>query len=438
MHLEPGDLYEKLEFDKVIDLLVKECLGELGAEQLRKLTLETSRLIIIRKLKEVKSYKLTITESDNFPLQPYQDLSKDLRMLEVIDFVLPIDGLQRINQVMRIVKGILKFFTTARKEVYPDLFQIVRDIHLDESLMAAIDKVIDEEGNIRPNASPDLLVIDRKIKSKTQELDKVFRGLIGKYRKNGWLTENVESFRNGRRVLSVPAEHKRKIRGIIHDESASGKTAFIEPEAIIQINNDIFDLENEYKREVYRILKALSTTLRPYGHQFKIYQDLIVYLDVVRSKAELAVRMNANMPQVKEGAFLGYKEAYHPLLYLKNKQIDKPTVPFDLVLKGANRILVLSGPNAGGKSISMKTAGLCQLMLQAGMLIPVNELSEVGIFEKIFADIGDQQSLEDDLSTYSSRLQNMRIFLQNADEKTLLLIDEFGSGTDPKIGGAIA
>lgn len=438
MHLEPGDLYEKLEFDKVLELLSKECLGELGVEQVQNLTLETVPLIISRKLKEVAAYQLSIEENDHFPLQVYEDLSKDLRMLEVIDFVLPVDGLQRINQVMRIMKAVLKFFTTSRKEIYASLFDIVREVNLDETLMEAIDKVIDEKGDIRPNASPELAIIDRRIKSKMQELDKVFRRLIGDYRKKGWLSENVESFRNGRRVLSVPAEHKRKIRGIIHDESASGKTAFIEPEAIIEINNDIFDYENEYKREVYRILKDLSTTLRPYGPQFAIFLDIIVYLDVVRAKAQLAVRMNANMPKLKEGAFLGLQTAYHPLLFLKNKQLGKKTVPFDLHLIGPNRVLVLSGPNAGGKSISMKTVGLCQLMLQAGMLIPVDEQSEMGIFEKIFADIGDQQSIEDDLSTYSSRLKNMRVFLENADPKTLLLIDEFGSGTDPKIGGAIA
>jgi DNA mismatch repair protein MutS2 len=438
MQLEPKDLFEKLEFDKVIELLEKECLGNLGKQAITSLKLYTDVDIITNLLKEVNEYKLTISDNDHFPISAYIELNEDLKMLEIEDYVLSIEGMQRVNVILLITRGILRFFNKDRIPKYPELFNIVRNIDFEKSLINSIEKVIDENGDIMPNASGELLLIRKKIISKNKELDRQFRLMINLYKKNGWLSDTVESFRNGRRVLSVPAEHKRKIRGIIHDESATGKTAFIEPEPIIDINNDIFDLEQEEKREIYRILKELSATIRPYVPNIWVYQDLIVRFDVIQAKARIAVQMDAEMPKIKAKPHFGFRNAYHPLLLLKNKLQDKKTVPFDLVLEGQNRILVLSGPNAGGKSVTMKTVGLQQLMIQAGMLVPCSPESEIGIFTKIFADIGDQQSLDDDLSTYSSRLQNMKVFLDKADEKTLILIDEFGSGTDPKIGGAIA
>jgi DNA mismatch repair protein MutS2 len=276
------------------------------------------------------------------------------------------------------------------------------------------------------------------VQSKQRELDSIYRKIIGEYRQKGWLTDSAETLRNGRRVLSVPVEHKRKIRGIIHDESATGKTAFIEPEGAIDVNNDIFDLEQEEKQEIYRILKALSDKLRPYAPQIIEYQGFIVQYDTIYAKAKLASKMKAVMPQIVNTPHFGIRKGRHPLLYLKNKAAGKETVPFTLELFKENRILLVSGPNAGGKSILMKSIGLIQLMLQSGFLVPVHELSEMGIFERLFVNIGDAQSLEDDLSTYSSHLQNMKAFLSKANEQTLVMIDEFGSGTDPKIGGAIA
>ena len=439
MQLEPSDLYEKLEFDKVLELLEQECVGDLGKEVVRAIQPEIQLEKIKAKLKEVKAFSQILSKGEVFPIQAYHNIKEELKMLEVEGYVLPVDGLQKINLILCILRDILKFFNAAdRQEVYPDLYRIVQSITFDGELIFAIEKIIDEEGNIKPDASEQLLRIHTRTQSKKRELEKHFKSLINQYRKNGWLTDNVESFRNGRRVLSVPSEHKRKIRGIIHDESTTGKTAFIEPEGVIDINNDIFDLETEYKREIYRLLKELSATLRPYIPYFHVYQGLLVRFDVIQAKGRIAMKMNADLPKLKNDPHLGIIKGYHPLLYLKNKTLGRETVPFKLSLLGANRLLVLSGPNAGGKSITMKSVGLLQLMLQAGMLLPVDADSEMGIFTKIFADIGDQQSLEDDLSTYSSRLANARSFLEQADAKTLVLIDEFGSGTDPKIGGAIA
>lgn len=437
MQLEPKDLYEKLEFDKVLDLLEKECYGELGVAKVQKIKPEVHRFAAERKLTETDEYLKCMTD-EKFPITRYEDMTPELRMLEIEDYVLPEEGLKKVNTQLRLMKSIFNFFHALRRKNYPTLYRIISEVTFDEELIEAIEKVIDEEGNIRPDASPALGGIRKAIISKSGELERVFRKLITKYRNAGYLSDNVESFRNGRRVLSVPAEHKRKIRGIIHDESTTGRTAFIEPEEVIEINNDIFDLYTEEKKEIYRILKDLSAKLHPYVEDMRTYQDIIASYDLIQARASLAAKMRASKPKLKSEPTLGIQMGKHPLLYLKYKELGKEVVPFDLQLFGKNRMLVVSGPNAGGKSVLMKTVGLMQLMVQSGMLVPADEISEFGMFEKIFADIGDQQSLEDDLSTYSSRLKNAKTFIDHADEKTLLLIDEFGSGTDPKIGGAIA
>ncbi len=438
MQLVPKDFYEKLEFDKIIQLLLRYGMGAPGIERLKTLEPVTDLIVIDRWLKETSEFRASMEEKTHFPLSNYTDISEYLQHLEVIDYVMPIEALQEINVIIVSIHQIKKYFSFARREAFPQLSLLIKDLIFDEALIKSITSVIDEHGEIRPDASPELQKIRKKINSKNIELDKRFRKLVTEYRQNGWLTESAESIRNGRRVLSVPAEHKRKIRGIIHDESATGKTTFIEPEVIIAINNDIFDLEKAEQREIYRILKELSTTLRPYIPQLASYLEVIIEYDIIQAKANLARQYDGVRPKLRTAAHIQIKEAYHPLLFLKNKDTKKETVPFSLKFSEGNRILLLSGPNAGGKSITMKSVGLLQVMVQAGLLVPVNEESEFGIFQKLFADIGDSQSLEDDLSTYSSRLQNMRAFLRSADDQSLVLIDEFGSGTDPKIGGAIA
>ncbi|MEM8585039.1 MAG: endonuclease MutS2 [Bacteroidota bacterium] len=438
MNLIPQDTLQSLEFNKLLDLFREACQGKLARDSVGELPLLTDATIIERKLDEVAEFKQGAADRNMLRIQAYEDIAEDLRQLAVDGFVLAEVGLQRINGTLLQAKEIFHFFSGTNKQNYPSLFDLVRPHNFNPELVKEISRVIDEEGQIKPDASPELGRIRRLTGSKQREMDRVFKQVIEKYRRQGWLTDNVESFRNGRRVLSVPSEHKRKVRGIIHDESSTGRTAFIEPEAVIEINNDIFDLQQEEKREIYRILRDLSAVLRPYVQDLAIYSELLVVFDLIQAKASLAKRLKAERPKILPQPHLGIKEGRHPLLYLKNKQLGKKTVPFDLRLFGANRILVLSGPNAGGKSISMKSVGLLQLMLQTGMLVPVDAESEMGVFTSLFTDIGDQQSLEDDLSTYSSRLENARRFLAEADEGTLLLIDEFGSGTDPKIGGAIA
>ena len=438
MQLLPRDLYEKLEFDKVLELLEKECLGELGIKTVQELQPVDDVQLIERSLNETRAFKSSLDENEMLPISAYKVISEELNMLEVEGYVLPEEGLRNIRGILSITRDIFRFFKPARRENYPALYAVIREVSFDEGLIDSIEKVLDEEGNIRPDASPELLKIRRQVQSKQKELERQFRIIINEYRNKGWLSDNIESFRNGRRVLSVPSEHKRKIRGIIHDESTTGKTAFIEPEAIIDINNDIFDLETEERREIYKILRELSAELRPYVPQMHLYQDIIGHFDFIQAKARLAHQMEAVQPKLFDKPHFAIQQGRHPLLYLKNKNQNKTTVPFDFSFFSGNRILMLSGPNAGGKSITLKSVGLMQLMLQAGLLVPVEEGSEMGVFKELFADIGDQQSIEDDLSTYSSRLENMRNFLERSGKESLVLIDEFGSGTDPKIGGAIA
>ena len=439
MTLLPSDTYEKLEFDKILRLVEANCMGDIGRALIRNLAPSTKFRQVNRWLDEVAEFQQGTADRNMITVGAYDDVEEELKMLRVEGYVLSVDGLARLNVLLLQSKAIFTYFGNSGKQTtYPTLYDLVRELHYEVELSKAIERVIDAEGLIRSDASDELARIRRLIGSKQREVEKSFRQVVEKYRRAGYLSDTVESMRNGRRVITVPAEHKRKIRGIIHDESATGKTAYIEPDEVIGINNDIFDYQQEEKREINRILRELSATLRPYVDHIQSYQDLIGYLDSVQAKAKLARSLKAERPKVDHKPTIGILEGRHPTLYLKNKQYGKKTVPFNLKLTGKNRLLMLSGPNAGGKSITMKTVGLLQLMLQCGMLIPVDAESEMGIFKKVFADIGDQQSIEDDLSTYSSRLQNARNFLKQADESTLVLIDEFGSGTDPTSGGAIA
>ena len=439
MVFEPKDVFQKLEFDKVLELLEKEAFTPLAAEELRTIQPGTSFATIDQQLREVREFKLALEKNDRFPLASYQDIRPDLKLLDIDGYTLQTESFQGILRVLFMMRDVFRYFAGgAKKEIYPKLYDVIRALTFDESLIKAITAVFDDKGEIRPDASPELMRIRRDMQQKVRDMDVRFRQIIQEYRAKGWLSDTPETFRNHRRVLSVPSEHKRKIRGIIHDESDTGRTAFIEPEAVIEINNDLFDLEGDERREIFRILRDLSAQIRPYGPLLGQYLDVLVRYDVIHARARLAVVMRAGMPILKEKPVIGIRKGYHPLLFLKNKALGRKTVPFDLKLSPEDHILILSGPNAGGKSVAMKSVGLLQLMVQSGLLVPVHELSEFGIFHQIFADIGDQQSLDDDLSTYSSRLQNARVFLEKATPLTLVLIDEMGSGTDPKPGGSIA
>lgn len=434
----PSDSVEKLEFDKIRQLVALEAYGQPAVDRIYGIVPSSDFKKIMTQLHQSDECKASIVTNDKVPMTAYEDISACLQPLHIVDYVLDIEDILRIRNLYLLGYDILKYFDGSRKIAYPHFSQLVENVDNDDSILIYFNKIFTPDGQIRNDASETLVSIRKKMATRQAVLEKQFRFLLNSYKSKEYLAESSESIRNGRKVLCVLAEHKRKIRGIIHDESATGKTAYIEPEEIIEINNDIFDLEQEERREIYRILKALCAFLSDKTALLQNYQELITEIDIINAKARFALKYNGNKPRLLNKPYLSIIEGYHTLLYLKNKELGKPTIPFTLQLKNDNRIVIISGPNAGGKSITLKAVGLLQLMVQSGMLIPVDKNSEFGIFQSLFTDIGDQQSIEDDLSTYSSRLRFIKEFLDVADENSLAIIDEFGSGTDPKIGGAIA
>lgn len=439
MYLYPSDIFEKLEFDKILNRLSSFCLGEPAYQMIQGMKIFSNRAKIERMLDEVKEFQLCFDMQFRFPIVHYESIIDELRLLRTIDYVLEIEQYVKLSVHIKAIYEIVLFFKEKeKKEQFPLLFKIAEQIEIEESLIERFDKIFSEDGKIKPTASPELKKVFSSITSKERELEQVFKSVISKYKKEGMLSDSIESFKNARRVLSVNAENKRKVKGIIHDESGTGKTVFIEPEEVMDINNDLFELEARKRQEVYRILKALSNDLRPYLDDFLLWQKIIVRYDVIRSKALFANVYEGVRPNISEDDSFYLKKAFHPLLLLLNTEQKRNTIPFDLKLDFNKRILVISGPNAGGKSVTLKALGLNQLMLQSGILVPTDHDSTFKVFSKIMIDIGDQQSLEGDLSTYSSRLIHMKNFTEKSNKNSLVLMDEFGSGSDPKMGGAIA
>ncbi|MDE3254061.1 MAG: DNA mismatch repair protein MutS, partial [Bacteroidota bacterium] len=325
-----------------------------------------------------------------------------------------------------------------RRQAFPALSQVIEGSYFEKVIIELIDEILDESGNVKDKASEDLQKIRMSLFRKRNELRRVFDKVVAKLTKAGYSADIEESFSNGRRVVAVFSEHKRQVKGILHGESDSRKTAFIEPEETIELNNDVYALENEEAREIQRILRDLTARLSVYSPLLQQYLQITGEYDFIQAKAKLAMQMNGQLPELTDKAHVHLIDAYHPLLYLYNKTSGKKTIPVTLTLDEQNRILVISGPNAGGKTVTMKTIGLNQMMLQSGLLVPVSPLSQMGIFKQLFIHIGDEQNLEFELSTYSSHLLHMKYFIENANGKTLFFIDELGSGSDPNLGGAFA
>ena len=435
----PEDFFAKVEFDRVVELQAAETLGPDGRALAEAPRLSTDAAAIDDALALGFDMLRAHSAGETPPLRAYASLERALRMLELENYTLDLEELVQVNILLRDLLALTRHFDDPdRAERYARLAREIATVPPAPDLNAAIDRIVDDEGAIRPDASPELARIRRATQGVQRDLDAKFRGLVQKYRDRGLLSDSVESFRNGRRVLAAPAGNKRKIRGIVHDQSATGQTAYIEPEEVIALNNDLFDLANEERQEIARLLRELSARLRPELPQLHAFVRQRARVDYLRAKAVVAGRLGANKPNVVARPHVELYEARHPLLHLKFAREGRQVVPFTLSLHAPNRLLLLSGPNAGGKSIMLKGAGLLQVMVQAGMLVPCGADSVFGVFDTFCADIGDQQSLDDDLSTYSSHLRNMREFLEAAGPSTYVIIDEFGSGTDPKLGGAVA
>jgi DNA mismatch repair protein MutS2 len=390
-------------------------------------------------LEQVSEYVHMFQMEGDLPARDFFDLRACLLRLKTPGTFIEIQEMYDLRMSLYSTQAISAFFNEERQDKYPELSKVLFFAEFDHSLLKDINFIMDEKGKIRDNASEELLRIRRKLHKNRSQVRNKIQSQMQDARKQGWAREDAElSFRNGRVVIPVLASHKRQIKGFIHDESATGQTVYIEPAALFETNNEIKELELEENREIKRILFAFSENLRPSIDQLiEVYRFLGI-IDFIRAKAKLAISLEAVKPVLRNKPVIAWRKAKHPLLYLSFKEKHKEVVPLDIVMQADSRIMIISGPNAGGKSVCLKTVALNQLMLQYGLLIPMKENSEAGIFERIFIDIGDEQSLENDLSTYSSHLMNIHHFEKHSNAKTLVFIDEFGTGTEPDLGAAIA
>jgi len=438
MKVYPESAVVQLEFDKVKALLHERCRFEYSKSIATDLRIHTKKEFIDAALKQSHEFKQLLQNNIYFPNDYVLNLAKELRLLSIEGAVLSGEELISIKKLATSLQSIFRWFDAERRMAYPGLAAIIADTYYEKAILQLIDNVIDESGNVKDNASDDLQSIRISLFRKRNELRRLFERVVGKLNKQGYLAEIEESFMNGRKVVAVFAEQKRMVKGILHGESDSRRTAFIEPEETIDLNNQLTELEISEKKEVYRILKELTKQLSAYAPILSVYHSVVGEYDFIRAKAALAIDMGGEYPLLTDKAHLHLIQANHPLLFLYNKKTGKPTIPVDLTLDEKNRILVISGPNAGGKTVTLKTAGLLQMMIQSGLLVPVHPSSQFGIFKQVMIHIGDTQSIEFELSTYSSHLLSMKHFMENASGKTLFFIDELGSGSDPNLGGAFA
>ncbi len=438
MKLFPSSAVQQLEFDKVQSLLSGHCRTELAKEKALNLRIHTRKEFIEPELQQTHEYKLLLQNHLYFPDDAVFNLSKELKLLGIEGSMLSGSQFLAIRKLSVAVQQVFRWFDNDRRIAYPFLVKVIEHTYFEKNIISFIDDILDEDGNVKDNASEELGRIRMALYKKRNELRRMFDRIVSRMNKLGYLADIEESFINGRRVLAVFAEQKRMVKGVLHGESDSRRTTFIEPEETTGLNNEIYSLENEERKEVYKILHKLTAQMRAYHPLLDTYHLVLGEYDFIRAKAKFALEYNGNLPGLHDKAYLKLESACHPLLYIYNLKQQKPTIPVTLSLDDKNRILVISGPNAGGKTVTLKTAGLLQMMLQSGLLVSCSPESEFGIFRQLMIHIGDTQSLEFELSTYSSHLLNMKYFMENANGKTLFFIDELGSGSDPNLGGAFA
>ncbi|SEO09846.1 DNA mismatch repair protein MutS2 [bacterium A37T11] len=433
----PNNTADKLGFTEIKNLIKGYCLSEIGRQLLDKVQPMYQFEQIDKFLRQTHEFKELLIHDSPLPIEhlyPIKSLAEKARVEGVF---LAEEEFLHLWLSLKTVFAVISYFNE-RGGLYPNLEALFEHLPIERSIIRRIEQVLDDRGKIKSNASTALHDIISSIAKAEGEarrrMDQVFRNA----QQSGWTADGSLTIRDGRMCIPILAENKRKLKGFIHDESASGQTAYIEPEEVFHLNNQVRDLEFEKRREIIRILTLLTDDLRPHIPLVIAYHGLLSKLDFVRAKALFAIDTEASMPTLCKEAALSLINARHPLLYLTLKKEQQTVVPLNVKIDERQRIVVVSGPNAGGKSVSMKTIGLLQLMLQSGLLIPAAPESELGIFRQVFADIGDDQSIESDLSTYSAHLAKMKYFTEHADAKTLVLIDEFGTGTDPLFGGPIA
>ena len=426
-----------LEFDTVLSQLSTHCITGLGKEAIGQIKPLDDEEQIVKNLQLVSEYVASFDNDNRIPNHGFDDLSAEISMLKIDNSILEIEGFRRIATANETSNILLKFFKKF-KEYYPSLKSLGEEIELTKEPKEKIDAVIDRFGEIRNNASEELYRIRKQINSVRGKIGQSFQRALSTYTSADYLDDIRETVVDNKRVLAVKAMHRRKVKGAIMGSSKTGSIVYIEPETTLQYSRELNNLTFEESEEIQKILRELTAYFQPFRPLLQQYQDYLTQIDVIYAKAMYAKSINGIKPIISQNREMELIDAYHPLLYLNHKEANKPTYPQDIHLYAEHRIIVISGPNAGGKSITLKTVGLLQLMLQSGMLIPVHEKSRVCFFGQIITDIGDNQSIENHLSTYSYRLKNMKYFLRKCNARTLFLIDEFGTGSDPELGGALA
>lgn len=441
----PQNFEQKIGFDQIRQLLKDKCLSTLGEERVSEMSFSEQYDEVVENLNQVTEFVCIIQEEDSFPDQFFFDVRPSLKRVRIEGMYLDEQELFDLRRSLETIRDIVRFLHRNAEEdeesasPYPSLKRLAGDIAVFPQLIGKIDGILNKYGKIKDNASSELARIRRELASTMGNISRSLNSILRNAQSEGYVDKDVApTMRDGRLVIPVAPGLKRKIKGIVHDESASGKTVFIEPAEVVEANNRIRELEGDERREIIRILTEFSNILRPSIPEILQSYEFLAEIDFIRAKSYFAIQTNSLKPAVENEQLLDWTMAVHPLLQLSLAKHGKKVVPLDIELNQKQRILIISGPNAGGKSVCLKTVGLLQYMLQCGMLIPMHERSHAGIFSSIFIDIGDEQSIEDDLSTYSSHLTNMKMMMKSCNERSLILIDEFGGGTEPQIGGAIA
>ncbi|HJF82173.1 endonuclease MutS2 [Phocaeicola plebeius] len=441
----PHNFEQKIGFDQIRQLLKGKCLSTLGEERVDEMTFSDNYDEINQRLEQVVEFVRITQEEEDFPAQYFFDVRPSLKRIRVEGMYMDEQELFDLRRSLETIRDIVRFLQQSDEEEvtenspYPALRELAGDILVFPQLIARIDSILDKFGKIKDNASAELLRIRRELSATTGSISRSLNSILRTAQSEGYVDKDVTpTMRDGRLVIPVAPGMKRKIRGIVHDESATGKTVFIEPAEVVEANNRIRELEGEERREIIRILTEFSATVRPQVPALLSSYEFLAEIDFIRAKALFGIDIKGLKPSFENKQIVDWFQAVHPLLQMSLAKHDKKVVPLDIILTRDKRILLISGPNAGGKSVCLKTVGLLQYMLQCGMLVSMHERSHAGIFSHIFIDIGDEQSIEDDLSTYSSHLTNMKMMLKACNGESLILIDEFGGGTEPQIGGAIA
>ena len=438
----PSNFEQKIGFDQIRHILQGRCLSTLGKDKVEEMQFSPSHDEVKHRLEEVEEFVRIIQEEDSFPNQYFFDVRPALHRASIVGMYMDEGELFDLRRSLDTINQIVRFFYRDEEEEpskYPNLEALATEVQSFPTLTRRIDGIINKFGKIKDNASPALANIRRELAATTGSISRTLNSILRSAQAEGIVDKDVNpTVRDGRLVIPVVPALKRRIKGIVHDESATGKTVFIEPAEVVEANNRIRELEGEERREVIRILTELTDEVRPQIPDILESYTFLADIDFIRAKALTAISMDAIKPQLHDHPHIDWVEAEHPLLRITLAKHNKKVVPLDIKLSREQRILIISGPNAGGKSVCLKTVGLLQYMLQCGMHIPLKRASVAGIFNSIFIDIGDEQSIEDDLSTYSSHLLNMKNMMREANGRSLILIDEFGSGTEPLIGGAIA